>query len=910
MSRTITSDILAAYSQCPRKAFLLMCTNEQGVPHEYVRTIEQKRCASRNKYIQVLKQKHTDVQPYNLDHLNNGNDYLINATLKACGLEADCGILMKVKEHSALGKHSYEPTIFVGTHSISKTHKLELFFVSSVLEQIQKTPPVAGRIVGADGKSHRVKLENGHKSLIPLLEPLQEWATDSSPKPPPVILNKHCSSCQFQNLCFAQAEQEDNLSLLDRVTPKVIRKYEKKGIFTVKQLSYTFKPRKRKKRTKNPPPVTYKPELQALAIRTGKIYLQELPDLSKQSVELFLDIEGVPDQQLYYLIGVLVCEGETCAYHSFWADTPEDEAVIWKQFLEAVNQYPDAPIYHYGSYERRGIKQLARRYETDGERFINRLVNVNSYIYGKVYFPVRSNGLKEIGNFIGATWTAPNASGLQSLVWRHYWEETRNTKYRNLLVTYNKEDCQALKLLTDELSKIKHSADTLSEVDFANKSTVPVTEVGQQIHSQFETMIKFSSASYDSHKISFRQDDKEGEGSRKSKKRGPSKGYHKQRRQKLRGARRIQVPDGKTCPKCGQAPLRPTKQTSKRLIIDFVMQRSGLRKTITEYVGVQGYCSKCHKSHVPPGISKYHRSQLLGPGFKALLVYYRVALRLPYESIVEMMAEQYHEKIDVGSIPHSMKNLARYYAETEKVNRQRLLESPFIHADETTISIRGANWYVWVFTNEKYVIFKLRETREATIAHEFLADYEGILISDFYPGYDSINCGQQKCWVHLIRDINNDLRENPFDTEFETFVLEIRNLIIPIMETVQQYGLKKRNLNKFRKRVDKFYTKVIIDKRYKSEETLKYQNRFIRYRDSLFTFLEQDGIPWHNNAAERAIRHVAIQRARSTSLSKSVTQDYLLLLGIKQTCRFFGKSFFKFLFSEETDLDKFKGRKR
>src|SRR5919197_516940 len=95
-----------------------------------------------------------------------------------------------------------------------------------------------------------------------------------------------------------------------------------------------------------------------------------------------------------------------------------------------------------------------------------RMVNVNRYIYGKVYFPVRSNGLKDLGHFIGANWTSPQASGLQSLVWRHQWEQTQDVTYREVLVTYNREDCQALKVLMDELSKIQRSADTLSEISF------------------------------------------------------------------------------------------------------------------------------------------------------------------------------------------------------------------------------------------------------------------------------------------------------------------------------------------------------------------------------------------------------------------------------------------------------------
>ena len=122
---------------------------------------------------------------------------------------------------------------------------------------------------------------------------------------------------------------------------------------------------------------------------------------------------------------------------------------------------------------------------------------MNSYIYGKVYFPVRSNRLKDIGKFIGAKWTSSEASGLKSLVWRHYWEKTLDTQYREMLLTYNREDCQALKMLTNELSKVKQSADILSEVDFANQPKRYATEVGEEVHSQFEAMLKFAHTNYE-----------------------------------------------------------------------------------------------------------------------------------------------------------------------------------------------------------------------------------------------------------------------------------------------------------------------------------------------------------------------------------------------------------------------------
>jgi hypothetical protein len=226
--------------------------------------------------------------------------------------------------------------------------------------------------------------------------------------------------------------------------------------------------------------------------------------------------------------------------------------------------------------------------------------------------------------------------------------------------------------------------------------------------------------------------------------------------------------------------------------------------------------------------------------------------------------------------------------------------------DETKVNIQGANWCVWVLTDGRYVIFKLTDTRETTIVQEFLTRYQGVLITDFYGGYDSVQCRQQRCWAHLVGDLNDDLREHPFDKEYEVFVLEVRDLILPIMEVVQQFGLKKQHLNPFMKQVDDFYVRVIVDKQYKSDLVCTYQKRFIRYRDSLFTFLNLDDIPWNNNAAERAIRPFAIQREVSKSpFHACVLRNYLVLLGIRQTCRFQDKSFFKFLFSGEVELENF-----
>ena len=264
------------------------------------------------------------------------------------------------------------------------------------------------------------------------------------------------------------------------------------------------------------------------------------------------------------------------------------------------------------------------------------------------------------------------------------------------------------------------------------------------------------------------------------------------------------------------------------------------------------------------------------------------------------------ERMSTANITKYLNDFASEYRKTEKTIIERMLQNPFIHADETRISVQGTDHYVWVFTDSEHVVLRLTETREASIVHDFLMGFQGVLVTDFYPGYDSVACRQQKCWVHLIRDLNEDLWENPFNSEFEVFVSEVRNLIVPMLEAVDKYGLKRRNLGKFSKSIERFYNKIINNRNYESEITQKYQKRFERYRDSLFMFLQEDGIPWNNNMAERAIRELAVQRKIINTFYKRVAPPYLLLLGLAQTCRFQEKSFLKFLLSGEKDLDAFR----
>jgi predicted RecB family nuclease len=895
----ITSDLVEAYSLCPRKAFLLMTGAQANPgPHDYELIVRDRAEANRNAHRARLA---GEVVPFGgRGDLATGRDVLADADLTADGLQARYDFLTKVNESSRLGQFRYAAVKVIGTCRASRSDLLGLAYQELVLGEVQGRHPPSGTLILLGDRPCKVKLAGKYKEVRRIVEILRAL-TEAPAAAPPVVLNKHCPSCPFRDTCLQKAEAEDNLSLLDRMTPKLLRKYHDKGIFTVRQLSHLHRPRRSRKKGRRT--VRHSLEVQALALRTGKTYVEHLPELARRPAELFVDVEGVPERNAFYLIGLLAGSGADAQYHSFWADGPEGEAGMWEDFLARVASLPDAPVYHYGSYERKAFQTLAKRHGR-GQELLDRLVNVASSVYGRVYFPVRSNGLKVLGRFLGAAWTSPEASGLMSLVWRHRWEATREEPYKAALLQYNREDCEAVRILVGRLVQIKETAASEPNVDFAHRPKQTATESGKEVHRQFERILRDATEDGQRRSVRIRAGDTEAEA--EPRRRGARPGhqtYHRVIPSKV--GRTVCVPCKRRCPR-GHGDLTFDDQGgAERTVTDLAFTRSGCRKTVTRYVGKKGWCPKCHRHYEPPALKRLG-NQVFGHAFQAWTVYQRVVLRLPYRILVQVTEHLFGVGFSPGTVSNFLRYLAEYYAPTEAALLRAIRTSPFVHVDETRINIEGVDHYVWVFTDGRHVAFRMTETREADIVREVLAGYKGVLVSDFYAGYDGVPCRQQKCLVHLIRDINDDLWKAPFDKELEAFAVEVQSLLVPMVEAIDRFGLRAWHLRKFNKDVERFYNKNITGREYRSEAAEVYRKRFERYRDSLFTFLNQDGIPWENNMAERAIRQLAVQRKISGSFFKRSAGHFLLLLAISQTCRFQGKSFLKFLLSKETDVDSFR----
>lgn len=315
------------------------------------------------------------------------------------------------------------------------------------------------------------------------------------------------------------------------------------------------------------------------------------------------------------------------------------------------------------------------------------------------------------------------------------------------------------------------------------------------------------------------------------------------------------------------------------------------------------HCYQCGATFWP---QQWHLTKgRFGPGLLPYVVYQTIELKLPQRLVGQSLKQLFELDLSSTAVNHLKAQAAELYKPTYETIVNNISHGSLLHADETSINIAGGSAYVWVFTNLEEVAFYYTATREGEILQTFFGGFKGVVVSDFYAAYDSMNCPQQKCLIHLMRDLNDDLRKQPFNDELKSLVQEFTVLLKPMVETVDRFGLKAHFLRRHKVFVERFY-KELWKRDYQSEVAIKYKKRFEKNRDKLFTFLDYDGVPWNNNNAEHAVKAFAMLRnvIRGSSSDKGI-RDYLVLLSICETCKYKGISFLDFLRSGEKDIEVF-----
>jgi predicted RecB family nuclease len=800
---------------------------------------------------------------------------------------------------------TFVPVRFLPWNKPGLSDSLLVCFGALALSRVTRILPNTGTVIYGEGHRRKTVRIGDHiartQQTIDAIE-----ATCCGREPPPLVLNKHCAVCDFQPRCRSLAIERDDLSLLSAMTGKERAKSNSKGVFTITQLSYGYRPRRRKrtrpdaesskKSGNRAAPITRNDhKLKALAVKKNQIHVVGTPSLKYDGTPTFLDVEGMPDRDFYYLIGLRFEAGGEHVERSFWADGLDGERAIWEDCLRELKAIGNAQIVSYGAYENRFLRHMKARYilASDDVEFVDRLiktsVNLIACIYGRIYFPTFSNSLKEVGRYLGFEWHWPQASGAAAPSLRRAWELGANDDHKRELIEYNMDDCRAALKVADALLLICGSG-----ASGADAVHVGSLEVGfQRTFGKFDGALpefeKINHAAYWDYQRSkvYARTDK---AIRRTV--GKSEG----RRKTTSVEKKVMVEEvPETCPRCYATKFWAYRGRS-HVVYDLKFTRRGIKRWAVRYLYNMYRCSECRLETII-----HKRDSQYGPNLRAFVVYLLIELRLSNQKAVEHASSLFDLPLKKNNANQIKVDMAEKYMPTYHGILRQIANGALVHADETKGVVKGGGHYVWVFANLTTVAYVYAESREAAILGDLLDGFRGVLVSDFYAAYDSVPCAQQKCLIHLMRDINEDLHRNPFDDELKEIASRFGTLLRGIVETIDTHGLKARQLGKHKRSAAGFVEHVVTMK-CTTEAGQGLKKRIEKNRNKLFTFLDFDGVPWNNNNAEHAVRaFTRLRNAINTSTPKG-TREFAALLSIQQTLRYRGMGFLEFLRSGRMEI--------
>jgi hypothetical protein len=326
----------------------------------------------------------------------------------------------------------------------------------------------------------------------------------------------------------------------------------------------------------------------------------------------------------------------------------------------------------------------------------------------------------------------------------------------------------------------------------------------------------------------------------------------------------------------------------------------GVKKWQPRYVFVKYRCRKCHEIFTCPNAPIVATSRgRYGHGLMCWCVYHNIVAKQSMLSVHRGLQAIFDLNVGAANMYRFRSNLAKYYSPLRDEILATVLKANVVHIDETPVKLRKTTGYVWVVSSSTEVCYIFRDTREGAFLQDLLGEYQGVLVSDFFTAYDSLNCPQQKCLIHLMRDINDELRRDPYDKEMRSIAEPFGRLLKEIVLTIDRYGLRRRHLNKYVKQAENLCS-AIVSRQFTSPAATKYQSRFEKYRHKIFAFLKYDEVPWNNNNAEHAVNHFAkLRRITDGTFTQGSLQQLLVLLTVIQTCHYRRLDPLRFLLSGE-----------
>ena len=600
---------------------------------------------------------------------------------------------------------------------------------------------------------------------------------------PQLVLNQHCVAREFRKRCREVAVARTTTSACSAACPP--RKspgLNGKGIFSIAQYSHTFRPRRRKQKAESGGPPAG-PPAPGVGHPGGHGLRRERAGPAAGPVHAYLDVEGLPDRGFHYLIGLVVGGDAQAGVRLLGGPAAGRRLRPSGSLPEAVGSLGDlraVPLRELrvglpeedGPYCTAATPNCSRKIEA-------RSVNVLSLIYSRVFFPVHSNDLKSVAYFLGFRWSgggrlrAPSPSSGGTTGRR---PETSRLKQR--LLTYNRG------LPRPGACRGSRSVPSGPIGPPGGDGTGPR---GRRRSRRCKTpRLAASSATPKFALARVRPDHEVRRTSTTSATRCSAAPAPPSRRAIRRKERRTPTgvqgqPRGRVRRVADRLPALRLGPTSARgADIRRLVDRPEAVPRRCQAMGdpVQGHAAcrlpcGCLEATLPAANHYRAVPSKYGWGLCSWVAYATIV------AAADQRGRRSKPSTTSSASASASAAVSQVCAARRPTTTGATYEVPAGRPAEGAAGPRRrdegrrSKGPARAATCGRSpaptsAVYVYAPTREGDTLRETLAGFKGVLVSDFYAAYDAMDCPQQKCLIHLIRDLNDDLLKNPFDEELSS----------------------------------------------------------------------------------------------------------------------------------------------
>jgi transposase len=320
------------------------------------------------------------------------------------------------------------------------------------------------------------------------------------------------------------------------------------------------------------------------------------------------------------------------------------------------------------------------------------------------------------------------------------------------------------------------------------------------------------------------------------------------------------------CPHCGGGVRLEGKSSQYQTDIPRI------EPTTREFEIHYGRCLHCHR--LVQGRDSRQISDArgavggvqIGPNTIAMTAHLNKACGMSYERIAEVLAQMFGLRVSRSTLARSLLRLGRKAAPTYTNLIEHVRGSPVVSPDETGWRVGGDKAWLWTVATPDTTVYQIEPGRGYAEAAKLLGeDFEGVLCVDGWAPYRSFEQAQiQTCLAHLLRRCK-ELREAPPTAACAAWFAKIAAVLhqaLALRNRRNKATISARGLRIAKGKIEAKMDRLIEDPDM-HDESLRLAMHLLRYRDSLFLFLDRADVDATNYRAEQAIRPAVINRKTS-----------------------------------------------